>query len=110
MATTHLIEQGCRRIAHLCGPDVSTGVGRLEGYKKALSKHGMAVLPGYVVAGRSIDDRGHVSGEEAMTQLLVLDPRPDGVFCYNDPTAMGAVKAILRAGLRIPEDIAVVGS
>jgi LacI family transcriptional regulator len=44
-----------------------------------------------------------------MTELLRLDPRPDGVFCYNDPTAMGAMKAILAAGLRIPQDVAVVG-
>jgi LacI family transcriptional regulator len=41
---------------------------------------------------------------------LKLTPPPDGVFCYNDPTAMAAMKAILEAGLRIPEDIAVVGS
>ena len=45
----------------------------------------------------------------AMTQLLKLDPKPDGVFCYNDPAAMGAMQAILDAGLHIPEDIAVIG-
>ena len=44
-----------------------------------------------------------------MTQLLKLDPKPDGVFCYNDPAAMGAMQAILDAGLRIPDDIAVIG-
>jgi LacI family transcriptional regulator len=44
-----------------------------------------------------------------MRKLLQLDPRPDGVFCFNDPTAMGAMNAILEAGLRIPEDIAVIG-
>jgi LacI family transcriptional regulator len=44
-----------------------------------------------------------------MRELLKLEPRPDGVFCYNDPTAMGAMRAILDAGLRIPEDVAVVG-
>jgi LacI family transcriptional regulator len=109
MATTHLIEQGCQRIAHLRGPDVSTASGRVEGYKKALARHGMPVLQGYIVMGRSGDNHGHISGKEAMDELLRLDPQPDGVFCYNDPTAMGAVKAILEAGLRIPEDIAVVG-
>ena len=45
-----------------------------------------------------------------METLLRLDPRPDGVFCYNDPAAVGAMNAILGAGLRIPEDIAVVGA
>jgi LacI family transcriptional regulator len=39
-----------------------------------------------------------------------LDPRPDGVFCYNDPVAAGAMKAILEAGLRIPQDVAVIGA
>ena len=44
-----------------------------------------------------------------MEKLLSLKQRPDGVFCFNDPVAMGAMHAILDAGLRIPEDIAVVG-
>jgi LacI family transcriptional regulator len=44
-----------------------------------------------------------------MRKLLQLDPPPDGVFCYNDPTAVGAMNAILQAGLRIPEDVAVIG-
>ena len=45
-----------------------------------------------------------------MRQLLALNPRPDGVFCYNDPMAIGAIHAILDAGLRVPADIAVIGS
>ena len=44
-----------------------------------------------------------------MQQLLALKPRPDGVFCFNDPNGVGAIKAILEAGLRVPQDIAVVG-
>ena len=43
-----------------------------------------------------------------MKQLLALEPRPDGVFCFNDANGMGAVKAILETGLRVPQDIAVV--
>jgi LacI family transcriptional regulator len=49
------------------------------------------------------------SGYEEMKKLLQLTPRPDGVFCQNDPTAMGVMRAIVDAGLRIPDDIAVVG-
>ena len=45
-----------------------------------------------------------------MQKLLALDPRPDGVVCYNDPVAAGALKAALEAGLRVPEDVAVVGA
>ena len=44
-----------------------------------------------------------------MKQLFELKPRPDGVFCYNDPTAMGAMKAVLEAGLDVPRDVAIVG-
>jgi LacI family transcriptional regulator len=108
MATEHLIQQGCRRIAHIRGPEISTGVGRLEGYRRALTKHGLVVPPQYVQAA-SGDYEGDVSGCKAMQQLLKLEPRPDAVFCYNDPTAAGAMKAIVEAGLRVPQDVAIVG-
>lgn len=110
MVTAHLIEQGCRRIAHIRGPQVSTSVGRFEGYKRALAAARMAARPELVVpVGASGDDRGEPGGHHAMRKLLSLKPRPDGVFCYNDPVALGAMRAILEAGLRIPDDIAVVG-
>jgi LacI family transcriptional regulator len=48
-------------------------------------------------------------GSEAATRLLANQKRPDGIFCFNDPVALGAMRAILDAGLRIPEDIAIVG-
>ncbi len=106
LATEHLIERGCRRIAHLRGPQISTGLGRLAGYRQALSRHGLRVPSRYVLAG----DAGFSTGYEAMRRLLALDPPPDGVFCYNDPVAAGAMKAALEAGLRVPEDLAVVGA
>ncbi len=109
MATGHLLAGGCKRVAHIRGPEVSTALGRLEGYRQALAARGLAPPPGCIVAGASGDNRGDVSGYRAMRQLLALEPRPDGVFCYNDPTAMGALKAILEAGLRVPEDLAVIG-
>jgi LacI family transcriptional regulator len=110
LATAHLIEQGCRRIAHVRGPEVSTAIGRAEGYRRTLAEHAMPSLPGYVIPiGVSGDERGESGGYEAAKTLLELDPRPDGIFCYNDPVAMGVMHAILDAGLRIPEDIAVVG-
>jgi LacI family transcriptional regulator len=109
LATEHLVSVGCRRIAHIRGPEVSTAMGRLSGYQRALLRHRLDVPAGYVVKGETGDDAGDVSGHEAMVRLLQLDPRPDGVFCYNDPAAMGAMQAILGAGLRIPADIAVVG-
>ena len=106
MATEHLIAQGCRRVAHLRGPAVATGAGRLRGYRRALARHGMPPNPAYVIGGQYGDNTGY----DAMRELLKADPRPDGVFCYNDPVAAGALKAILEANLRVPEDIAVIGA
>ncbi len=106
MATNHLIEQGCRRIAHIRGPEVATGTGRLCGYRSALAAAGMEAPPSYVVGGRSDDEAGYAG----MQQLLRLEPRPDGVFCYNDPVAAGAIRAALEWNLSVPRDIAVIGS
>ncbi len=110
LATTHLIEQGCTRIAHIRGPEVSTALGRFEGFKRVLASHNMIALPEHIpLIGISGDHRGDIRGYEIATQLLSGPSRPDGIFCYNDPVALGAMRAILDAGLRIPEDIAVVG-
>jgi len=108
MATKHLIEAGCRRLAHIGGPQVSTALGRREGFRKALAQHGLPIPDAHMIAKAVTGDHaGDLSGHDAMRKLLRL--KPDGVFCYNDPTAMGAMNAILEAGLRIPEDIAIIG-
>lgn len=110
LATSHLLEQGCRRIAHIRGPNVSTAIGRLEGYKHALANRGLAPLPGHVVSlGTSGDHRGEKGGYEAASKLLAAGTPPDGIFCFNDTSALGAMRAIVETGLRIPEDVAVVG-
>jgi LacI family transcriptional regulator len=109
MATEHLIAVGCGRIAHIRGPAASTAIGRMEGYSQALARHELTALQGYVVTGRSPDVDSWISGNEAMKKLLALEPPPDGVFCYNDPIAIGVIDAILEAGLRVPQDIAVIG-
>jgi len=104
LATSHLIERGCRRIAHIAGPPLATGVGRLKGYQSALAMAGISVPDSYVV--HATDD---ASGFQAARRLLALDPRPDAIFGYNDPTAAGAMKAILEAGIGIPGDMKVIG-
>jgi LacI family transcriptional regulator len=110
LATAHLIEQGCKRIAHIRGPEVSTALGRLKGYRQALAAHKRKPLPGHIVSiGVSGDHRGERGGYACTRELLAAKQRPDGIFCFNDPIAMGAMRAILDAGLRIPEDVAVVG-
>lgn len=110
LATEHLIEIGCKRIAHLRGPETSPGIGRLNGYLKTIAKHKMRALPGYVSSQTMADVHSRESGQDQMKQLLSLTPRPDGIFAYNDPMAIGAIHAILDAGLRVPEDIAVIGA
>ncbi|MGB7266653.1 MAG: LacI family DNA-binding transcriptional regulator [Terracidiphilus sp.] len=110
LATTHLIEQKCRRIAHIRGPEISTAIGRLEGYKQALASHHIAPLAGHIVSiGSSGDHEGEEAGYAASVKLLSIKTRPDGIFCFNDPVALGTMRAILDAGLRVPEDVAVVG-
>jgi len=109
LATEHLISVGCRRIAHIRGPEVSTSIGRLTGYRRALLRHGLDLPDDYIVLEETGDEAGDTSGYDAMRKLLGIDPRLDGVFCYNDPTALGAMRAIVEAGLSIPRDVALIG-
>ena len=108
IATKHLLDIGCKTIAHIRGPETSPGLHRLEGYKQALLARGMKMRPEYIVAAPS-DVESRVRGGDAMRQLLALHPRPDGVFCFNDPLAMGAMNYALDHGVKIPEDLALVG-
>jgi len=109
LATQHLVDIGCKTIAHIAGSEVSTAIDRQAGYVAVLAKHGLSLPQSYIVRHGSGDDAGDTSGYGAMRQLLSLHPRPDGVFCCNDPLAMGAFRAIFEAGLQVPKDIAVIG-
>ena len=108
-ATEHLIREGYKRIAHIRGRENSTGIRRFEGYRQALVRNGIEYSENRVVARPSVDVDSVRLGAEAMRILLRRKPRPDAVFAYNDPLAIGAMDAILDAGLRIPQDIAIVG-
>lgn len=103
---THLIEHGCRRIAMINGPASRTHASdREHGYRKALRDHGLPCCDELVVAG-AFDEN---SGYTAMQHLLQQDPGPDAVFAASDQMAIGAMAAIHESGLRVPEDIALVG-
>ena len=110
LAAEHLLATGCLRIAHLRGPDTSGGRGRLEGYQQALAAHGLTLPAGYVSAPGTADVHSLESGQQLASELLALCPRPDGIFAFNDAMAIGAMRAIREAGLRIPEDVAVIGA
>ena len=105
-AVEHLYQRGHRKIGLLAGrfsPQVNEA--RYQGYVDALARQGLEIDPQYIL---EIDPTLE-AGEGAMARLLALEDRPTGVFCTNDTVAAGAMKAVIRAGLRIPEDVAVVG-
>jgi len=110
IATEHLIQMGYKRIAHIGDRNASTGSGRLQGYKNALSRRKIAVSETYILHRSLSNESGDTAGRRAMEKLLTLKPRPDAVFCFNDPAAIGAMNAVIAAGLKIPEDIAIVGA
>jgi DNA-binding LacI/PurR family transcriptional regulator len=103
-ATAHLIELGHRRIAYI-GDEFGrqSDAERLEGYRQALKAAG--IRRELVVAGDGRPERAM----RAMTALLERSQPPTAVFCYNDLTAVGALRAIHAAGLHVPRDVSVVG-
>jgi LacI family transcriptional regulator len=109
LATKHLIEVGCKRIAHIRGPETGPGIRRLAGYKRALAHASMKLEEDYIISELKGDVETRQRGANAMAQLLRCKPRPDGVFCFNDPLAMGAMNYALDHGLRIPQDLAIIG-
>jgi LacI family transcriptional regulator len=109
MATNHLINIGRKRIAHIGGRNSSPSFDRVRGYKKALAAAGLSISEDFVVLRERVEETGDQLGFQMMQDLLKLEPRPDAVFCYNDLTAIGAIDATLKAGLRVPEDIAFIG-
>ncbi len=105
-AAQHLVDLGHRRIAYIGDRfGVQTDSERFGGYREALERAGLPVQPEYVKHG---DGRSE-GGFEAAVELLSLENRPTAVFCYNDMTALGALAAIRAHGLRVPDDISVVG-
>jgi LacI family transcriptional regulator len=106
LATTHLIELGHRRIGHLAGrPTVSTGVLRRRGYLAAHTLAGLPADPRLVVEAGYTEEGGVLAAE----RLLSLPDPPTALFAVTDMVALGAAGVARRMGLRIPEDIAIVG-
>lgn len=105
-ATCHLIDCGCKKIAHIAGPmNLQLSIDRMEGYKEALKKHHLDYSDEFVVCcDFSLED-----GKEAMEKLLQIGKKIDGVFTVCDAAAYGAMAVLKNAGYRIPEDISVVG-
>ena len=105
-ATRYLIELGHRRIALILGPsDLTPSAHRADGYRRALLEAGLKSSPDYEVSG----DFQIEGGEKAALRLLGLRPRPSAVFVCNDMMAIGVIRGARCLGLRLPEDLSVVG-
>lgn len=105
-ATEHLLELGHTRLGLLHG-EASSAVSELRqaGFLRALGAHGLRPNPAWMLSGHARRDGGHA----AMRQLLALPDRPTAVFAINDVMALGALAAAHEMGVRVPEDIAVIG-
>lgn len=105
--TRHLLELGHRRVAYL-GHSRTGRITqeRLEGYKQAIAQAGLPYRTEYVAAGPNGTAEGGAIG---MTKLLAVDERPTAVVCFNDIMAIGAMHALLQAGLSVPGDCSVTG-
>lgn len=106
-ATEHLIEIGCKKIAHIAGSQ-KTHIfkQRVEGYKAALIKHGLETDPNLICYTNNLS---YEEGVICAKKLLSQENAPDGIFCANDYTAISAIQVFTKAKYLIPQDLAVVG-
>jgi LacI family transcriptional regulator len=103
LATQHLLKLGHRKIGHLRGPELSTALKRLQGYREALTKARLKPL---------VHDCGftETDGYAAMQKWIAAGDLPSAIFAANDPAAIGAMAAASEAGLKVPDDVAFVGA
>jgi LacI family transcriptional regulator len=105
LAVDHLVERGCKHIAHLAGPPgLPTGAGRRQGFEAALRAHRRK--PAGIV---TCDAYSRDAGQAAARELLARRQPFDGLVCCNDLVALGAYDALREARLRIPRDVRVTG-
>lgn len=107
MATKHLIDQGCKRIAHLASGDLAIEIffDRHAGYKKALQDSGIQYKDELVVRTKSSIEEGKI----AVEQLYKLDEKPDAIFSSSDFVALGVIQELKARKIKIPQDVAVIG-
>ncbi|UFH53519.1 LacI family DNA-binding transcriptional regulator [Spirosoma sp. KNUC1025] len=105
-AVEHLILTGRRRIAHLAGPNtLPNSRNRLNGYRDALLRHGIPIEQDLIISYDLTLEKANIY----VNHLLNLAQPPDALFAINDPTAIEALTVIKGRGLRVPDDVAVVG-
>jgi DNA-binding LacI/PurR family transcriptional regulator len=108
MAVEHLIQQGCRRIAHFAGPPLLLiSQNRINGYKDALKAYNISFKEELLIdCGPGLEQE---NGSQAAQQMLDAGLRPDAIFAFCDPIAIGVMLTLKKNKIKIPEEIAVVG-
>jgi LacI family transcriptional regulator len=107
--TRYLIEQGHRRIAHLTGSlNMTGGQGRVKGYRRALTEAGIAVEESLILPGAFWGGSGRERTEALLKESHSV-PLPTAIFCASDAIASGCMETLSANGLRVPDDISVVG-
>lgn len=106
MVTKHLIDQGCKQIAHISGNlNVEIYKNRHDGYLKALKTHKMKVNPDFIISTKSNIE----AGVEALKTLWNFEAKPDAIVCASDYTALGTIHELKRMGVNVPEEVCVTG-
>ena len=106
LAVRHLLEQGHTSIVRITGQiDKPTTQQRLDGARDALGEQGLTLKDEQIFEG----DYESQSGYDAMQRILALTPRPTAVFAFDDPMAIGAICAAWEAGVKVPDDISMIG-
>jgi LacI family transcriptional regulator len=112
-ATSHLIAQGCKRIVHISGSlNRNVYADRLKGYKYALLENNIPFEPSLIFTNNEKVFISHLSdraGAEVAKKILKMEVLPDGIFASNDTSAVACIRELKLAGIKIPQDIAVVG-
>lgn len=105
-AAQHLIDLGHTEIAYIGDETgLESDVERLLGLSEAMSAAGLAMRPEFIVRG---DGKPDAAGQRAL-QLMALSPRPTAIFCYNDMSALGALSALARSGIRVADEVSITG-
>ena len=105
-AVNYLAQLGHKRIAQISGPTTATLCKfRQQGYQQALRRAGVSMNPAYSTVG----DFTFEAGAQAVRQLLALPEQPTAIFCHNDAMAIGAIQEAKKLGLRVPQDLSIVG-
>lgn len=105
-ATKHLIDEGCKRIVHIGGNfNCNVYSDRFKGYRQALAENGIGFDPSLIFINNLSDQ----AGKETAHHILKMKNLPDGIFTVNDTSAVACLRELKKAGVKVPEEIAVVG-